>query len=915
MDWLTAVPVNQMLQNPKIAFRDKRLHDVTIERDSAGLPRARSGAFAWVYKAIFPNQESLAVRLFSSDLPECRQRYKAISDHLGRQNLRFLVPFTYSDEGFRSTNGKWYPLITMEWVKGETLYDWLHKRAGGSEGRVIGGVSDKWRDVIQGLGKAQIAHGDLQHANVMITDSADIKLVDYDGMCVPQLVGLRNSEIGVEPYQHPERDGRTKLSLSIDNFSSAFIYLGLKALAAEPRLWQEFVVQPQYDKILFRKEDFLDPAQSQLFNRLRRSPDGDVQRLATRLCELWRVRMDEVPPLGDLLFSFEQVKVLLDQRDFDGAVEILARNKKQPSEAPTDLQPRIKDAQQRVAKRTELEAAVTAADESRMAAIVASTLLQGYPRATDAVAMAADAPAVVEAVRRLDAAKSGRRWRDLVKEWDAALPVLTRPNGSLRKSVATLEAEVVSWRERNGLSDRLLNCLKAAEPDAAVLADLWKKLTEVGGHPDCDPHRQSVETALKREHSWRAFQAAIGTVAEATDRALLSAWDESLFRGWRKAEAERGRLDSARKRLDAAKAFIAAAAGGLSQAGEENVVAIGAALPADYAAEITKRIDQARKRLEAAKAIDAAVAADADADLAAAFRQLEGLAATAILDPACRGRIDIAVNRESALATLKKIPATYTAAQSTQWDAKILAVWNEQLLSGSRDAAPWKPMVDEAAKRQKLLKTLGKAIEQGDTVLGCGIVTESCLNGYPFDEKTRRWVESARADAGAVQGMLESLNAGDRAKFAKSFNARLVRRHAGTLRPHWQRLLEWLKTDVLPADRLGLKPPTAQRPLELQPASDRRSSRCTMRWNWPEQRFVDECRVMVCRHRPVAGESPDGIKGWVDFPLTREMYQSAGGFRRHVIDAAWQGSYVVVWAKIDLGDESFWSEPLVLGKV
>jgi hypothetical protein len=915
MAWPTAVDINRMMQNPQIAFRDKRLHGVTIERDAVGQPRARSGAFAAVYKAVFPNQDSLAVRLFSSDLPERRERYKAISEHLSRQSLGFLVPFTYSDDGFRSTDGKRYPLITMEWVRGETLYDWLQKRAGTADARAIGGVSDKWRQTVQELGRAQIAHGDLQHANVMITDAADIKLVDYDGMCVPKLVGLRNEEIGVEPYQHPDRDGNTKLSLAIDNFSSAFIYVGLKALSAEPRLWHDFVVQPAYDKMLFRKEDFVDPGRSQLFSRLRRSPDGDVQRLATRLCELWRVRMDEVPHLDELLFSFEQVKVLLDQREFDGAIEILTRNKKQPTDAPADLQPRIKDAQQRVAKRAELEAAVAAADEARMAALVGSSLLQGYARAADAVAAAADAPAVVEAIRRLETARAGQRWRDLVREWDAALPVLTRPKGSLRKSAAAFEADVGAWRDRNAICDRLLDCLKASEPDAGVLADLWKKLVDQGGHPDSDAHRPAVERALKRDRAWRAFQVAMGSVAEAGDRALLAAWEESLFGGWRTAEAERGRLDQARQRLEAAKAFRAAAGSGLSRGGEEQVIRHGSALPAGYAAEITTRVDQARGRLAAVRAVDAALAADADSELAAAFRQLESLGGALLVDAACRARIEAAVSRESALATLRTIPTSYTAAQAVKWDVKILAAWSDQLLAGSRDAAPWKPTVEEATRRQKLLRALAQAIEKGDTVLGCGIVAEPCLDGYPFDEKTKRWVESARADAGAVRGMLDAFKTDDRVGFVQSFNARLVRGHAGTLRPHWHRLVAWVKSDVLPAERLGLKPPTAQRPLELQPAADRKSTRCTMRWNWPEQRFTEECRVMVCRNRPAAGESPDTIKGWVDFPMTREMYQSAGGFRRHVIDAAWQGAYVVVWAKIDLGAESFWSEPLVLGKV
>ena len=40
-----------------------------------------------------------------------------------------------------------------------------------------------------------------------MTRTGRLKLVDYDGMCVPALVGRRNLEFGVAPYQHPRRNG------------------------------------------------------------------------------------------------------------------------------------------------------------------------------------------------------------------------------------------------------------------------------------------------------------------------------------------------------------------------------------------------------------------------------------------------------------------------------------------------------------------------------------------------------------------------------------------------------------------------------------------------------------------------------------------------------------------------------------
>jgi hypothetical protein len=489
---------NDILQNPSFAFRDPELRQVTIERDAMGLPRARAGTFADVYRAIFPNGGSRAVRVFASAQPERQERYQAIHNHLSRQSLGCLVPFTYTEKGIRAPNGKWYPLITMEWVVGDTLFDWLAKRTDANDGRTIAAVSDRWRTTAQGLIRAKIAHGDLQHANVLVTDSNEIKLVDYDGMCVPQLVGRRNLEIGVEPYQHPARDANTTLSLGLDNFSSMFIYVALKALSAEPRIWSEFVARPLYDKILFRKEDLEDPAKSALFGRLRRSPDSEVQRLSTTLCELSRVRIDQVPCLEELLvtFDFNSVRSCLDRRDFDAAIGLLTRSGKQATDAPLDLQPRIRDAQQRVAKLAELVAAVDSGNERGMVAIVSSPLLQNYPGAVAAISVAKEAPGVMPAIQRLDAARAGRRWRDLVREWDASQGVLTRPNGRLRKSAAAYETDAASWRARNKLCDQVLASIRNPQPDLAALQVAWTTLTGMGGHPECDAHAVTIGRLL-----------------------------------------------------------------------------------------------------------------------------------------------------------------------------------------------------------------------------------------------------------------------------------------------------------------------------------------------------------------------------------------------------------------------------------
>lgn len=265
--------------------------------------RGRSGLKA-VFRAVLSDGSSRAVWFLQDG--ELWDRYQAVQKHLSRRSVPCLTPVHCAANSLR-LEGRWYHLLHMEWVAAESLFDWLQRRAAVDDRRAIRSLAEEWRLAIKDLVQAQIAHGNLEHSNVLITPSGAVRLVDYDTMCVPSLVGRAPRELGVAPYQHPGRDGNTTLALSIDNFSAFFIYVGLRAIAAEPQLWDEFVVRSNYGKMLFRETDFDDPEKSALFLRLNSSPDADVQRLAVTLHELYRVRIDQVPSLDDLLFPSDQV--------------------------------------------------------------------------------------------------------------------------------------------------------------------------------------------------------------------------------------------------------------------------------------------------------------------------------------------------------------------------------------------------------------------------------------------------------------------------------------------------------------------------------------------------------------------------------------------------------------------------------
>ena len=184
----------------------------------------------------------------------------------------------------------------------------------------------------------------------MVDSAWQVKLVDYDGMCVPPLVGRRNLEVGVEPYQHPDRGAGTLLSLDLDNFSALLIYVALRALALQPALWVKYVEQVGYDKLLFRREDFQAPTQSPLYYDLMQLGNNDLRSLTERLFALSQARMEDVPPLGQLANSYAEVERLLADQQWEAAVDLLNR-RGHFRDAPARLQPPIYQAYEHVCRQ------------------------------------------------------------------------------------------------------------------------------------------------------------------------------------------------------------------------------------------------------------------------------------------------------------------------------------------------------------------------------------------------------------------------------------------------------------------------------------------------------------------------------------------------------------------------------------
>lgn len=287
MPWPTPQDYNEAIQNPAFCFADSQLMSGQVQLTPLGLPKAITGAFASVYR-IQCGPAAFAVRCFLREVPDLQQRYAAISAHLQRANLPYTVGFEYLPNGIR-LQGNWYPVLKMEWVQGEQLNSYIAAQR--NNPAALRALADAWLRMATDLGREGIAHGDLQHGNILVAGN-EIRLIDYDGMYVPALRGRNSNELGHRNYQHPARNSN-HFAPWLDNFSLWLIYLSLLALAADQSLWP--LLHPDDEHLLLRKEDLEHPTASTTWNRLLHSPDAQVRDIANALLSYLSLPLAQVP--------------------------------------------------------------------------------------------------------------------------------------------------------------------------------------------------------------------------------------------------------------------------------------------------------------------------------------------------------------------------------------------------------------------------------------------------------------------------------------------------------------------------------------------------------------------------------------------------------------------------------------------
>jgi hypothetical protein len=294
MSWPTMSDYQEAIQNPKTCFWDPELKNGTPVLNNLGLPKPIAGGFACVYQMIC-GSHIYAVRCFLVEQLDLEKRYKIISDYFKKINLPYMVSFEFISQGIK-VNGQWFPILKMEWIDGEPLNIYLEKNLYKPQKLELLAVN--FTTLIEELRKYSIAHGDLQHENILIVNEQLI-LIDYDGLYVPGLETIPSKEFGHRNYQHPSRSEKD-FGPNLDNFSAWVIYTSIFALCKDPKLWDQS--EAGDGALILRKEDFLDPDQSTAFRLFEQSSIVSLKSIAKQL-RIMLCEDSSIPGIGPQLIS------------------------------------------------------------------------------------------------------------------------------------------------------------------------------------------------------------------------------------------------------------------------------------------------------------------------------------------------------------------------------------------------------------------------------------------------------------------------------------------------------------------------------------------------------------------------------------------------------------------------------------
>ncbi len=251
------------IENKNIFVKDEFIKQGEFVRNNNGSLQLYAGGFTAVFPVIV-NGKKWAFRCWHSELGNVKRRFSKISDFIKSVNVPYLCDFEYVDEGI-IVNGKIYPTTRMRWIDGVTIKEYICSYADDKPKMLA--LAANFLSLIRDMHQHHLAHGDLQHGNLIIDKEGNIFLVDYDSFYCPTLTGESDIITGLADYQHPARKDNAITSEKLDYFSELVIYTSILAIAENPSLIKKYQVADS-ERMLFSAKDYQDFTDSEIYKDL-----------------------------------------------------------------------------------------------------------------------------------------------------------------------------------------------------------------------------------------------------------------------------------------------------------------------------------------------------------------------------------------------------------------------------------------------------------------------------------------------------------------------------------------------------------------------------------------------------------------------------------------------------------------------
>lgn len=289
------------MRNPLASFKSNDLIGGSVIQKGSRIIQY-SGGYTTVFPFHIESGNKVAVRLWIADIGDAKKRSLEISNYLMNLNNAYFAGFRYLDDAVL-INGNLHPIVLMDWVDGETLKEYINNNI--SNATKILDLAEKFKQMTEYFHKKNIAHGDLQHGNILVKSDGSLVAIDYDSMFIEPLKGMEDTIKGLPGYQHPARHSNKFVNPKLDYFSEVVIYLSLLIYSHKPMLWEEYY---ETEDLLFSKDDFLYPKDSKLIQDSIKSINPSIAELTKKMLEeLNKNNILQLRPLEELLVNQREV--------------------------------------------------------------------------------------------------------------------------------------------------------------------------------------------------------------------------------------------------------------------------------------------------------------------------------------------------------------------------------------------------------------------------------------------------------------------------------------------------------------------------------------------------------------------------------------------------------------------------------